>query len=172
MTAMRAISTVRSPVTIFLPFSSERLPDERAEESVLLVTKSFEAMTCVNDACGTIDLFSMLGTVYCVSLGQPLQYNHYRRSGGTNFFFRPRNVAVALLKAVVIIFEACEVIDVRSSLNRCGRFLPPFENAGDNSGSRYAKSLDVQYLYPVPDSCSHYILITLIRMEESHVVYN
>jgi hypothetical protein len=37
MTAMRAISTVRSPVSIYLPFSSERPADRRAGEFVLLV---------------------------------------------------------------------------------------------------------------------------------------
>jgi hypothetical protein len=37
MKAMRAISTVRSPVSIYLPFPSERPADGRAGESVLLV---------------------------------------------------------------------------------------------------------------------------------------
>jgi hypothetical protein len=69
-------------------------------------------------------------------------------------------------------FRSIRSHEVRSLLSRCGRFLPLIESADDNSGSRYAKSSEVQYLYPVPDSCSHYILTTLISMEEPYAVGN
>jgi hypothetical protein len=46
------------------------------------------------------------------------------------FTFPPRNVAVTLLT----IFEACEVIEVRSLLSRCSSLFPPIVNAGGNSG--------------------------------------